>query len=273
MTPSCEKAPPEVPTCCDVVQTRRDAISRVRAGLGRPPTPPPSAGPAIPFPPSRQRTDHHVTSCSPTTLVPPTPAQPPIACMHFRHPPRSVSTTTTTTNQHHRMSRPLPTEHHLYTRGSVQRYSHRRVAAHRLRNLRRLEGLSTAPKTGKCRLLCFYDLCAVEVGDRGLGKGLSRLRLEGFSASCQRHGFFWRRGFAGRAGTSCHFITNLLSSSSRCPFPVACGPCPKSQGCSARSLGGRESCLPQGSRFGNAPLLLSDVLTCDRLERSVGHGR
>lgn len=83
---------------------------------------------------------------------------------------------------------------------------------------------------------------------------------------------FWRRGFAGRAGTSCHFHTNLLSSS-RCSRSRRLRPCPKSQGCSARSLGGRESCSPQGSRFGNALLLLFDVLTCDRLERSDGHGR
>ena len=159
------------------------------------------------------------------------------------------------------MSRPLPAEQHLSTRGSVQRYSHRRVAAHACGTLRRLEELSTAPKTWKCRLLSLHDLCAVERRTGVLGRGCCFLRSEGSQLPvCDTAPVFGGVVLPGVRGRRANFTSPSVVVSLSVPHRLR--PCPQSQGCSARSLGGRESCLPQGNRFGKCSLLLSQVLTC-----------
>jgi hypothetical protein len=124
--------------------------------------------------------------------------------------------------QHHRMSRPLPAEQHLYTRGSVQRYSHRRVAAHACGTLRRLEELSTAPKTWKCRLLSLHDLRAVQRRTGVLGRGCCFLRSEGsqlpVSDTAPVFGGVVLPGVRGRRAISPVFCRRLVV---RSPSPAA----------------------------------------------------
>lgn len=88
-----------------------------------------------------------------------------------------------------------------------------------------------------------HDLRAVEMRTGVLGRGClvssyggNRSFLLATRLLCLAALFCW--ALRGRRA----IFTSLLSSS----VPVACGPCPKSQGCSARSLGGRESCFIAG---------------------------
>lgn len=146
------------------------------------------------------------------------------------------------------MLRPLPTEQHLYTRGSVQRYSHRRVAAHACGICVSLEGVVHRAQDLEMPT-SRSTTCAPWSEDRGFGKGLSFPRFEDLqlpvSDTAPVFGGVVLPGVRGRRAISPVFCRRLVRSR-------RLRPCPKSQGCSARSLGGRESCLTQGPRFGNA---------------------
>lgn len=251
--------------CCDVVQAERHD-PRVRTKTTSRPSPPKS-GPSHRFFWLASSTGHHVISRSSFHGWFPRLQFNPIASPTHRHPSEYPPPP-----QHHRTLRPLSTEQYLHPRGSVQRYSHRRVAAHACGISARLQELSTAPKTWKCRLLA--PPRPARRGERGPGSWEGAVlfpRMEEIAASCQRHGScVWRRRFAGRAGTSCHFYQSSVVSLS---VPVACDLCSKSQGCSARSLGGRESCFAAGVTISVMLFAVALILTCYRFERSDGHGR
>lgn len=172
--------------------------------------------------------------------------------------------------QHHRMLQPLSTERYLHFRGSVQRYSHRRVAAHACGISARPQELSTAPKTWKCRLLALHDLRAVERRTGVLGRGCLVSSYGGFAAaSCQRHGScVWRRDFAGRAGT-CHFHqSSVVFVRSRRLRPVS------KESRLLCQKPGREGILLY--RRGHDLVMrfcCALILTCYRFERSDGYGR
>lgn len=162
-----------------------------------------------------------------------------------RHPSR-VSTTATTTS-------------HAATAPRREAFTYQRVSSKvlasagsraRLRNPRRPEELSTAPKTWKCRLL--PPRPAGSGGGTGvLGRGCHLPPLRGLWSFLPATRLLrWWRDFAGRAGTSCQppvFCRRHLAI-----VRAVCGCVRRVKAAlPSRSLGGRESCSPQGTRFGN----------------------
>lgn len=138
------------------------------------------------------------------------------------------------------MLRPLPTEPHSSTIGSVQRCSHRRVAAYACGTCAASRSCPPRPRPGNADF-SIHDPRAVE-REPGSWEGAAisfSTRAWSFLSAIRL--FCWRRGFAGRAGTSCH-LTSLLSSSRRCRSRRPRSHL-KSQGCSAIQKPGREGIL------------------------------
>lgn len=138
------------------------------------------------------------------------------------------------------MSRPLPTEPHSSTRGSVQRCSHRRVAAHACGTCAASRSCPPRPRPGNADF-SIHDPRAVERGPGSWEGAAMSLFMRVWSFLSATRLLRGRRGFAGRAGTSCHF-TSLLSSSRHCRSRRS-RPYLKSQGCSAVQKPGREGIL------------------------------
>lgn len=111
------------------------------------------------------------------------------------------------------MLRPLPTEQQSSTRGSVQRCSHRRVAAHACGTCAASRSCPPRPRPGNADF-SIHDPRAVERGPGSWEGAAMSLFMRVWSFLSATRLCCGRRGFAGRAGTSCH-STSLLSSSRR----------------------------------------------------------
>ena len=150
----------------------------------------------------------------------------------------------------HRMSRPLPTEQHSSTRGSVQRFSHRRVAVHACGICVAWRSCPPRPRPGNADF-SFHDPRAVE-REPGSWEGAAISFFQGvWQLPASDTAPLLAAWFCRACGDFVPF-TSLLSSSSR-RFPPICGRVQRVKAAlPSRSLGGRESCSPQGSRIGNA---------------------
>lgn len=137
------------------------------------------------------------------------------------------------------MLRPLPTEPHSFTRGSVQRCSHRRVAAHACGTCAASRSCPPRPRPGNADF-SIHDPRAVERGPGSWEGAAMSLLMRAWGFLLATRLFCGRRGFAGRTGTSCHSTTLLSSRYCRSCRPR---PCLKSQGCSAVQKPGREGIL------------------------------